>query len=110
MTILLANYALPRHPIENQSVRVILQNVVVGAKATIRRIDQDHANAKCKWQEMGAPEYLDTGALAELHTSSCLQSEAQACRYRGRVLELDIELTPRAVAAISVRFPEHMRG
>jgi xylan 1,4-beta-xylosidase len=109
-TILLTNYALPRHPIKHQSVRVILQNVVAGAKATIQRIDKDHANAKCKWQEMGAPEYLSSDALAELHTSSCLQSEVQACRYRGHALELDIVLPPLAVAAISLKFPEHTRG
>jgi xylan 1,4-beta-xylosidase len=110
VTILLTNYALPRHPIEDQSVRVILKNAGAGAKATIQRIDQDHANAKCRWQDMGAPEYLSSGALAELHTSSCLQSEVQACRYRGRALELDIVLPPLAVAAITLKFPEHTRG
>ena len=109
-TILLTNYALPRHPIEDQSVRVILQNAVGGAKATIQRIDQDHANAKGRWQDMGAPEYLSSGALAELRTSSCLQREVQACRYRDRALELDIILPPPAVAAISLQFPEHTRG
>jgi xylan 1,4-beta-xylosidase len=110
VTILLINYALPRHPIEDQSVRLILKNAGEGAKATIKRIDQVHANAKCKWQEMGAPEYLNSEALAELHTSSCLHREVQACRYRGHALELDIMLPPLAVTAISVRFPEHMRG
>jgi xylan 1,4-beta-xylosidase len=109
-TILLTNFALPRHPIADQSVRVILQNAVAGAKATIERIDRNHANANGCWQEMGAPEYLSSGALAELHTSSCLQREVQACRYRGRDLELDIILPPLAVAAISLQFPGHSRG
>ncbi len=37
VTILLTIYALPRHPIEEQSVRVILKNAGEGAKATIER-------------------------------------------------------------------------
>jgi xylan 1,4-beta-xylosidase len=109
-TILLTNYALPRHPITAQSVRVILNNVVAPAKATIRRIDRDHANAKRAWQDLGEPKYLSSAVLAELHTASCLKDEPQACRRYDATLELDVTLPPLAVAAITLQFQERGRG
>lgn len=93
-TILLTNYALPRHPIAVHPVRIILKNSGAPTKATIQRIDQDHANAKRRWQVMGEPEHLNAAALAELHVASRLKDETQACRYQGGALELDITMPP----------------
>ena len=109
-TILFTNYALPRHPIKGQSVRVILKNIVAPAKATIRRIDRDHANAKRAWQDLGEPKYLSSGVLSELHAASCLKDEPQGCRRYDGTLELDVTLPPLAVAAITLQFPERDRG
>jgi xylan 1,4-beta-xylosidase len=101
-TILLTNYALPRHPIEAQPVRLTLKNVVAPIKATIQRIDKDHANAKLRWQEMGAPEYLNSAVLAELHAASRLRDDVQACRFQDGVVELDVIMPPLGVAAVTL--------
>ncbi len=103
-TILLTNYALPRHPIAVHSVRIILKNSGASAKATIQRIDQDHANAKRRWQHMGEPEHLNAAALVELHVASRLKDETQVCRYQGGALELDITMPPLGVAAVTLQF------
>src|SRR5450755_112502 len=58
-TVLLTNFALPRHPIATQVVRINLRNASAPVKATIQRIDQQHANAKHRWQELGEPHYPD---------------------------------------------------
>lgn len=68
------------------------------------------ATAMNAWISDFLPEYLSSGALAELHTSSCLQREVQACRYRGHALELDVFLPEHAVATISLQFSEHTCG
>ena len=103
-TILLTNYALPLHPIKAQPVRVTLKNVVAPIKATIQRIDRDHANAKMRWQKMGAPEYLNSEVIAELHDASRLRDEVQACRFQDGVLELDVTMPPSGVAAVTLQF------
>jgi len=59
---------------------------------TDARIDQDHANAKRTWQDMGEPEYLNAPALTELHVASRLKDQRQAWRYQGGSLELDITM------------------
>jgi xylan 1,4-beta-xylosidase len=103
-TVLLTNYALPRHPIAVHSVRLILKNFGVSAKATIQRIDQDHANAKRTWQDMGEPQHLNAAALAELHVASRLKDERQAWRYQDGALQLDITMPPLGVAAVALQF------
>src|SRR6202030_1090812 len=73
ITVLLTNFALPRHPIGAEAVRVTLSNAGEPVGATVRRIDSDHANAKRKWQELGAPEYLSADALTELNAASAME-------------------------------------
>lgn len=57
-TILFTNFALPRHPIETALLKVTLNNAVAPLQATILHIDQEHANAIHRWQNMGEHEYL----------------------------------------------------
>ncbi|HEY5101767.1 MAG TPA: glycosyl hydrolase, partial [Steroidobacteraceae bacterium] len=104
VTILLTNFALPRHPIASQVVRVVLRHVRAPSKATIERIDQQHANAKRRWQELGEPEYPDAKTLAQLHAASELHREVQVLHHSGDVIELDVEMPPLGVAAVTLTF------
>lgn len=103
-TVLLTNYALPRHPIAAETIRINLANALPPVQATIRRIDSDHANAKRRWQEMGSPEYLSTGVVAELATASLCQPEPYPFEYRDGTLGIGVTLPPLSVAAITLQF------
>jgi xylan 1,4-beta-xylosidase len=103
-TILLTNFALPRQPIARQVVRIVLRNAGIPKKATIERIDEQHANAKRRWQELGEPEYPNAKTLAQLHTASEMHHEVQAFRHSGDVVELDVEMPPLGVAAVTLEF------
>ena len=78
ITVLLVNHALSRHAIMNQRVRVHLANAPEPSSAWVERIDEHHANAKCRWQALGAPEYLAGATLEQLHEASRVR------RLRGR--------------------------
>jgi xylan 1,4-beta-xylosidase len=103
-TILLTNFALPRHPIAAQVVRVSLRNVSAPIKATIQRIDQHHANPKRRWQELGEPEYPNPKVLAQLHAASTLRHEWHPVRHSGDGVEVDIDMPPLGVAAVTLEF------
>jgi xylan 1,4-beta-xylosidase len=105
-TILLTNFALPRHPIAAEVVRISLHEVRAPVRATIQRIDQHHANAKGRWQELGQPEYPGAEGLAQLHAASALHHEMQAVRHSDGTLELDVAMPPLAVAAVTLEFTE----
>lgn len=103
-SVLVTNYALPRHPIATETIEIKLTNAQLPAQATIRRIDSDHANAKGRWQEMGSPEYLNAAVLAELNTVSCCEPEPHPFDFKDGALAFEVTLPPLSVAAITLQF------
>ena len=99
---LLVNHALPRHSIASAHVRVHLACAREPTAAWVERIDENHANAKRRWQALGAPEYLDGPAVEQLHEASRMVREACPRTWRDGRLALEIELPPHAVAALTV--------
>ena len=64
--------------------------------------DEDHANPKRHWQEMGEPEYLGVKEVQRLQEASRLVKEPQRWEYHNRALYLTTSLPPHAVAAMTV--------
>jgi xylan 1,4-beta-xylosidase len=105
VSVLLANHALPRHPIETQQIHVRLTDTrTQPRRAYVERIDEDHANAKRHWREMGEPDYLSAGDVERLQAASRLVQEPQCWAYEDGVIHLELALPPHAVAAITVEF------
>jgi xylan 1,4-beta-xylosidase len=102
ITVLLVNHALPRHPIVNQRVRVRLAHAPEPAGAGVERVDEHHANAKRRWLALGAPEYLASPTLEQLHEASRLTRQACAWTWRDERIGLEVELPPHAVASLTV--------
>ena len=109
-TVLLTNYALPRHPIATETIQIKLGNAQPPTQATIRRIDSDHANAKRCWQEMGSPKYLNAAIVAELNAVSRCEAEPHPFKFRDGALGFDVTLPPLSVAAVTLRFAAGDRG
>ena len=105
LTVLLTNFALPRHPIATESTRITLRGADRPIGCTIRRIDADHANAKQRWQEAGSPDYPGAGLVLELIEASRCDPEPQAFNLQERELSLAIDLPPQSVAAATLTFP-----
>ena len=104
ITSLLTNHALPRHPIAaaaraGPACRMRPNRRV----ACLERIDEDHANAKRSWRDVGRAEISRASRQSEqLHAASRTVTGA-AVHGRGtteQLVHLDIELPPHAVAAI----------
>ena len=104
VTVLLTNHALPRHPLQPQRVHVQLTAALHPRAVYVERIDDDHANAKRLWQEMGEPDYLSAKQVEELQEASRLVKKSHPWKYEAQTIHLDIELPPQAVAAITVEF------
>ena len=69
IAVLLTNFAQPRQAIATETVAVSLVNCK-GHSARIRRIDDEHANPKRLWLDMGSPEYLSERQVRALHAAS----------------------------------------
>jgi len=99
-TLVLTNFALPRHPVETQQVSFALKSAKSAATASIERIDLEHANAKRHWEQLGKPEYLSAATVDELKDLSQLQSAPIAVENKAGTLTVEVSMPPQSVAAI----------
>ena len=109
VTVLLTNFALPRHPIASETVGFALTNTAAPSGATIRRIDAEHANAKARWLELGSPEYPNPAVIADLNAASLCHAAAQTFEARDGSTRFEVILPPLAVAAVTFQWasPDH---
>ena len=73
----------------------------------IERIDDDHANARRPWIEMGKPSLPTQREVEQLHVASQIVRESVAWKFEAGALHLELTMPPQAVAAITVeRMPK----
>lgn len=110
VTFLLTNHALPHHPIETEKVHLTLADTPQPVQVSVERIDQNHANAKRLWCDMGEPEYLSTTQVEQLLGASELQSEPLDWHYESEAVHAELDLPPHAVAAVTLNFAPAGKG
>lgn len=98
--LVLTNFALPRHPIESESVAFTLKGGKTRGTGTLQRIDLVNANAKRRWEQMGKPEYLSATMVDELHDVSKLQTETLKFSGKSDSHVIELEMPPQSVAVI----------
>jgi xylan 1,4-beta-xylosidase len=99
-TIVLTNFALPRHPIQTETVSLTIRGAASGSTAFIQRIDIEHCNAKRRWEEMGKPQYLSAAMVEQLHQASNLERISQPIQVIDGVATLQVSMPPQSVAMI----------
>jgi xylan 1,4-beta-xylosidase len=104
VTLLLTNHTTPGHSIETEQLEIRLDNAREPVKAYVQRVDEDHANPKRLWVEMGQPEYLTSKQVDLLQQASELVTEKQSFTYNSGVMTLKTTVPPHAVAAVTIEF------
>jgi xylan 1,4-beta-xylosidase len=104
VSLLLTNHTTPGHSIETEDLHIRLDNAPEPVSARIQRIDEDHANAKRLWREMGRPEFLSHKDVERLEKASQLVTEKQSLRPDDRSVSLKVTLPAHAVAVVTIDF------
>ena len=99
-TIVLTNFALPRHAIKTETISFALKTTSPIRIASVRRIDLEHANAKRRWEQMGKPEYLSAALVRELDEASQLRSDVLETQATTDGCNVILDMPPQAVAFI----------
>src|SRR6185503_15941750 len=68
--IVLTNHAYPMRPIEEETIAMHLRNCPAPFSIYSEQIDDNHANPRRKWIEMGSPEYPSLRQLEKLQEAS----------------------------------------
>ena len=66
VAVMLSNVALPRHPIQAESVTVTLHHCPEPKGVYVMRVDEEHCNPKRLWYDLGSPRYLDDAQVGLL--------------------------------------------
>jgi xylan 1,4-beta-xylosidase len=101
-TLMLTNFALPRHPIQTEQVSFSLKSAKAGPKAAVQRIGLECANAKRHWEQLGKPEYLSAATVDALKELSALHEEELPVKSNAGTLSFDVQMPPQSVASIRI--------
>ena len=111
VTVLVTNHVLPGHPIEAESVHVELKGISSSPRGVyIERIDDEHANAKRLWTDMGKPTLPTEREVEQLHVASQIVRESSPWKYEAKTLHLEFTMPPEAIAAITVELTPKQQG
>ncbi|MDQ6904443.1 MAG: glycosyl hydrolase, partial [Bacteroidota bacterium] len=102
INIMITNWALPRHPIKTEMIKVQLDNIKQVKTSFIERIDDDHANARKTWIDMGSPGSLTPNEVYELELASALIMEPFATRRQKGSVFVELTVPPQGVAYITI--------
>ena len=97
LQIVAYNHNVPSGKIKTEQLTIDLDHKFNG-NYEIKRIDENHANPKKLWQEMGEPTYVDKEQLAKLRSASQLVSEQLAIKSG----KINLELLPQSCALITI--------
>ena len=102
INIMITNWALPRHPIKTEIVKMQLDNIKKVKSSFIERIDDDHANARKKWMDMGSPGSLTPNEVSALELASSLIMEPFAIKHEKGSVFVEVTVPPQGVAYITL--------
>jgi xylan 1,4-beta-xylosidase len=106
VTVLISNHAQPGVDIctERVDLRVVHEGAPRGA--VIRRVDDQHGNAKSVWQQIGAPTYLDSETIALLESASAIGSSIVPFKHEDGVTHVGVSLPAHGIALVRLDYPD----
>lgn len=102
LQLLLVNHHSLQHPISEETVTVRIQGFGALLDADIIRVDEAHANALAKWEEMGSPAYLTDVQVHLLKGASGLVREGYAASEAAGTAEVTVTLPPMGMALVTL--------
>ncbi|MDT8304358.1 MAG: glycosyl hydrolase [Anaerolineae bacterium] len=102
LTVLLTNHALPQHPLRAENVSVVVAQAPEPQTVRVARIDEEHANPRRLWQELGEPRYLSDEQVGELLQASELTWEPLGWQREEEATTIELTLPPQSVAAVTL--------
>ncbi|MBK8021524.1 MAG: beta-xylosidase [Chloroflexi bacterium] len=105
LMLLAYNHVAPGQEIRTEDVAISLKGITPGTKVAVARVDQESANPKQKWIDLGSPEYPTLTQLAEIEQASRPRSEEDLTESAAGGSMLRFALPPHGIAALTVKTP-----
>ena len=102
INIMITNWALPRHGIKTELVKIQLDKTKKVKASFVERIDESHANARKAWEDMGSPKSLTPHQVATLELSSALVEEPLPVEQEKGSVVIEVTVPPQGVAYVTL--------
>ncbi len=100
--VLFWNYAPPRSDFPTAEVHLSVANADGPLAGTIERVDQDHANPRAAWKQMGSPQYPTADQIGQLRREAATQAEDLPVRDSDGEQVMRFSLPPWGSARITL--------
>jgi xylan 1,4-beta-xylosidase len=88
--------------LKKEFVKVQLDNIKKVKSFFIKRIDDNHANARKAWIDMGSPECLTTNEVSALKLASTVIMESLSTRQEKNSIFVKTTVLPQGLACITI--------
>ena len=102
LTVLISNHQVPRSPIRAEHVHLHLRGLAGVRSVSLERIDEQHANPRRAWIEMGSPPYPDRAQLRVLADASELRRETVEWTRDEGGASINLLVPPHSVVGLSL--------
>ncbi len=102
VTFLACNHDVPGAGISTEDISIAVTGFSPDGPASIVRIDEDNANPKKKWIELGSPEYPTPSELEAIEQASRVKTGKLDYKNTEEGISLNFSLPPNAVALITI--------
>lgn len=99
---ILYNHQVPDKEIKEEACIIYTKNMPEIKKAILYRIDEEHANPKKAWEDMGAPNYVKQSEIELLHKASELVQEELDFTIKDGELILNVSVPIHGVCGIDL--------
>ncbi|MEO7046919.1 MAG: hypothetical protein ABI091_16575 [Ferruginibacter sp.] len=100
--VLVTNFALPKHDIKTETITIQLKNISKIKSCHKEVIDDDHANARKEWINMGKPGSLSHQQVQILESKSSLRKELLSFKFENGNVSLQTDILPLATMLITL--------
>ena len=102
LSLLAYNHNVPAAEINTEEISISVKDVWPDRPISISRIDQDNANPKQKWLELGSPEYPTSSELVEIEKASRVIARDLPYEHNEEGITLNFLLPSHGVVSITI--------
>jgi len=103
--LLAVNHQSLLQDINAEQVSVKVEGLPSFVKATIERVDEHNGNALRRFNELGAPDYINNAAvLHDLISASYTKAEPIDAKFENGVCELTLDLPEQGIALVTLYY------
>ncbi|MBQ2815141.1 MAG: beta-xylosidase [Clostridia bacterium] len=104
LSLVAFNHNVPTGEIKAEAIEIKISGIDKVTDVTVRKSDEEHANAKNVWKSLGSPEYVYGETLKKISEKAELVTEKADWSLDGDILTIKVIMPEHSVYGFEVKF------